>query len=461
VLGDLFEHKPECMLGTMNDMTINILWLLLAAVLVGLNGFFVAAEFALVKIRLSQVELMVDHGRPFAATARWLLGHLDAALSVCQLGITMASLALGWIGEPAFARLLTPLLLAAGVGSEKVIHSVSFVAAFTLITALHITLGEQVPKIYAIRRPESMILKTAPPLKFFYFATYPLVMALNSASSLMLRGLGLRRGGHADHHTEAEIRALLHQAYGEGELSRIEHRLIEAVFEFDDKVSRRVMVPRSEVVFLDAGSSLAQCLELFARTHHTRYPVCEGSLDRTLGIANVKDFLGVSEADFDLRKLLRPAPRVPETMPISQLLRQFQSSHQHMALVVDEYGNNIGLATLETVLEQIVGPVEDEFDREVEQIVEEIPGRFLVEGGTALDTVARRLGVVLESDEFDTFSGYLVGQARRLLETGDRLKLEGFEAEIVEAKDGRATRVRVTLESGDDEGPEAPGQEQP
>jgi magnesium and cobalt exporter, CNNM family len=441
------------MLGTMNDMTINILWLLLAAALVGLNGFFVAAEFALVKIRLSQVELMVDRGRPFATTARWLLGHLDAALSVCQLGITMASLALGWIGEPAFARLLTPLLQAAGVSSEKLIHSVSFVVAFTLITALHITIGEQVPKIYAIRRPESMILKTAPALKFFYFATYPLMLALNGASALMLRGLGLGgAGGHDEHHTEAEIRALLHQAYGEGELSRVEHRLIEAVFEFDNKVSRRVLVPRSEVAFLDAGSSLAECLELFARTHHTRYPVCEGSLDRTLGIANVKDFLGVSESDFDLRKLLRPAPRVPETMPISQLLRQFQSSRQHMALVVDEYGNNIGLATLETVLEQIVGPVEDEFDREAEPIVEEIPGRFLVQGGTALDTVTRRIGVELENDEFDTFSGYLVGHARRLLETGDRLQLEGFEAEIVEAKDGRATRVRVTLATGENAG---------
>ncbi len=433
----------------MSDLTINVFWLFLAAVLVGLNGFFVAAEFALVKIRPSQVDLMVDRSRPFAGTARWLLGHLDAALSVCQLGITMASLALGWIGEPAFARLLTPLLEAAGIGSEKVIHSVSFVVAFSLITALHITIGEQVPKIYAIRRPETMILTTAPAMKFFYFATYPLMLALNGASNLMLRGLGLRGGSsHEEHHTEAEIRALLHDAYGEGEVSRIEHRLIEAVFEFDNKVSRRVMVPRSEIVYLDAGSSLAQCFELFERTRHTRYPVCEGSLDRTLGIANVKDFLGVTEEGFDLPKLLRPAPGIPETMPLGQLLRQFQSSRQHMALVVDEYGITIGLATLETVLEQIVGQVEDEFDHEAEPIVEEIPGRFLVHGGTALDTVARRLGLELEAAGFDTFSGYLVGHARRLLETGERLELEGFEAEIVEAKNGRATRVRVTLETG-------------
>jgi CBS domain containing-hemolysin-like protein len=437
----------------MNDWLINVLWLLLAAFLVLLNGFFVAAEFALVKIRLSQVDLMVDRRRPFAATARWLLAHLDAALSVCQLGITMASLALGWIGEPAFARLLTPLLEALGIGSEKVIHTVSFVVAFTLITALHITIGEQVPKIYAIRRPESMILATALPLKFIYFATYPLMVALNGASSLMLRGLGIHGAGtHDQHHSEAEIRALLHQAYDEGELSRIEHRLIDAVFEFDDKVSRRVMVPRSEVVALDAGSSLAECLEIFARTRHTRYPVCEGSLDRTLGIANVKDFLGLEAVGFDLRELLRPAPRVPETMPIGQLLRYFQSSRQHMALVVDEYGNTIGLATLETVLEQLVGPVEDEFDREVEALVEEAPGRFLVQGGTALDTVARRLGLDLEAAGVDTFSGYLVGRARRLLEAGERLCLEGFEAEILEAKDGRATRVRVTIRSGEDGG---------
>ncbi len=440
----------------MSDWTIDAFWLLLAAALVLLNGFFVAAEFALVKIRRSQVDLMVDRGRPFAATGRWLLEHLDATLSVCQLGITMASLALGWIGEPAFARILTPLLEGMGIGSDKVIHTVSFVVAFSLITALHITIGEQVPKIYAIRRPESMILGTALPMKFFYFATYPLMVALNGASTLMLRGLGIHGGGaHDEHHSEAEIRALLHQAYGEGELSRIEHRLIEAVFEFDDKVSRRVMLPRGEVVSLDAGSSLAECLEVFERTRHTRYPVCEGSLDRILGIANVKDFLGVTEAGFDLRKLLRPAPSVPATMPLGQLLRQFQSSRQHMVLVVDEYGNTIGLATLETVLEQIVGPVEDEFDSEVAAIVEETPSRFLVKGGTALDVVARRLGLDLEAEPagVHTFSGYLTGRARRLLESGERLSLGGFEAEIQEVKNGRATRVRVTLEPGEDEAP--------
>lgn len=436
----------------MSDWPSTLLWLLLAAFLVLLNGFFVAAEFALVKIRLSQVDLMIDRGRPFAGTARWLLAHLDAALSVCQLGITMASLALGWIGEPAFARLLQPLLEALGVGSEKVIHTVAFVAAFTVITVLHITVGEQVPKIYAIRRPESMILATAAPLKFFYFATYPLMLALNNASSLILKVLGIRGGGmHDEHHTEAEIRGLLHHAYDEGELSRIEHRLIDAVFEFDDKVSRRVMVPRSEIVFLDADSSLAECLEIFERSRHTRYPVCEGSLDDTLGIANFKDFLGLTDEGFDLRKLLRPAPRVPENMPIGRLLRQFQDTHQHMAMVVDEYGTTIGLATLETVLEQIVGPVEDEFDHEVEPIVEEPAGCFLVQGGTDLDTVARRLGLDLEATVADTFSGYLVERAQGLFEGGERLQLGSFEAEILEADNGRATRVRVTLGPGEDE----------
>lgn len=204
---------------------------------------------------------------------------------------------------------------------------------------------------------------------------------------------------------------------------------------------------QKDVVSLPAGSSLADCLEVFARTRHTRYPVCEGPLERTLGIAHVKDFVGATAEGFDLRSLLRPALRVPGTLPIGALLRHFQETHQHMALVVDEYGTVIGLATLETVLEQIVGPVEDEFDDEVPAIVEELPGRFLVRGTTPLESVAEELGLEFEAAGADTFSGYLVARAGRLLKAGERFSFEGFEAEVLEARNGRATRLWVTIET--------------
>jgi CBS domain containing-hemolysin-like protein len=422
-----------------------MIWqIIVVLLLVGANGFFVAAEFALVKVRRARLGELAAQGRPGTRAARWLVERLDSSLSACQLGITMASLGLGWVGEPAFARLLAPLFEALGVTSPVTIHTIAFLVAFTAITALHLVVGEQAPKIFAIRRPEAMLLWCALPLRIFYVLFYPLLAALTAVTGFLLRRAGVTGAEHETPFSEAEIRTLVSDAYARGELSRAEHRLVHAVFEFDDLICRRVMVPRADVVGFEVDQPLADCIAEARRTLHTRYPVYEG--DDVVGIVHIKDLIGLSGSEpFDLRMVLRPARRVPESLPISKLLRHFQTTRDHMALVADEYDNLIGFVTLENVLEQIVGPVEDEFDAEVPEIQPEGEGRFVVAGSAGVDRVARRLGVDLGTGDVDTVSGLVIARAGRMVQAGDRVDLGAATAEVLEVKGARVTRLRLEV----------------
>jgi CBS domain containing-hemolysin-like protein len=364
-------------------------------------------------------------------------------LSACQLGITMASLGLGWVGEPAFARLLEPLLHAMGVESEQALHATAFVIAFSTITALHLVIGEQAPKIFAIRRPEQMLLWCAVPLAAFYFMAYPLLAALNWTTSILLRMVGVSSTGHDVPHSEDEILALVSQAHVHGELTPDEHKLISAVFQFDDLICRRVMVPRSEVVSLDVSMPLEQCEQIVRDTRHSRFPVCNGSLDDVVGVLHTKDLIGAKPEDFDIAALSRTPHHVPETIPVSRLLQHFQQTHQLMALVDDEHGTVIGVVTLENVLEPIVGAVRDEFDNEHHPIVKDGKG-FLVLGGTPLHMVNDQIGTALDARDVDTVSGLLTEVAGRTLEVGDQVQLDGVQAEVLEVDGTRAVRVRMT-----------------
>lgn len=420
----------------------------LAIFLVILNGFFVAAEFSLVKVRGSQIEELVRQNRPFSKTAMWLAERLEDSLSACQLGITMASLALGWVGEPAFARLLHPLLK--GVASEGVVHGIAFVISFTLITALHLVIGEQAPKIFAIRRPEQMVLWCAVPMRFFYIVSYPLLISLNWMTGLILKRLGVEGAGHDTPHSEDEIRALLREARVHGEMTRSEHRLLDAVFEFDDMICRRVMVPRADVEFFDVSQTFEECMQQARRSRHTRFPLCEDSLDTNLGVIHIKDLISVEDVSaFNIRELARPPKTVPENMPISKLLRHFQATRQHMAFVLDEYGTVIGIVTMENVIEQIVGSVQDEFDLETPEIVPDGAGRFIVLGNTPIDVIEKILNIYREDHDVDTFSGLLTTLKGTILEAGDNIPLGRGHAEIMEVRNSRAERVRVILDEED------------
>lgn len=431
----------------MTSWQYDLLMIFIAGLLVLINGFFVGAEFALVKIRESRLDEMVKERRPFASTASWLVDRLDASLSACQLGITMASLGLGWIGEPAVAHLLRPLLLSIGITSEILLHGIAFVIAFTVITAFHLVLGEQAPKIAALRRPEPAVLLGAMPLKIFYYLTYPFMAALNSSTAFLLRKAGIE--GASEHeipHSEEEIRALLMQAHIAGELSRSEHRLINAVFEFDELICRRVMLPRADVVYLDANNSLSEAIDVFHQTKHTRYPVCDGSLDKIVGVVHFKDLIGLSpDTEFDLNSVMRLPQYVPETMPVRRLLRQFQSTHQHLAFLVDEYGTVSGIVTLENILESIIGPVEDEFDDEQEEFVSEGPKQFNISGNTSIDAINQRLGLKLEAHDVDTIAGLMMARSDKMLAPGDRHELSGAIAEVLEVRGPRVIRIRLTL----------------
>ncbi len=426
---------------------LDLLSLLVAMFLVIANGFFVAAEFALVKVRVSRVEQMVVAKRFFAKTARWLALRLERSLSACQLGITMASLALGWVGEPAFAALIEPLLRSLGITSDPAVHTISFICGFTVITALHLVIGEQAPKIFAIRQPESLLLWCSVPLKAFYLMTYPLMIGLNAATTWLLRLAGLKSGDDLEvPYNEEEIRALLREAHIHGNLTGSEHRLLDAVFEFDDLICRRIMVPRGEVDFVDINESLKDTLDMIRRTKHTRYPVCDGSLDEVMGVLHVKDLVGRNlQAGFSFQSVMRPPKKVPENMPISKLLRHFQGTHQLVAFVIDEYGTVIGIVTLENVLEEIIGDVADEFDVEDPDIVPDGPEAYIVLGSAAVVDVERKLGLSFGEVDVDTISGLMMHFAERLVNSGDVVDLEVATAKVLEVSDDRATRVRILL----------------
>ncbi len=429
----------------MSPWLSDALFISIAVLLVILNGFFVAAEFALVKVRLSQIDGLIAAGKPFAKTAKWLAERLDASLSACQLGITMASLALGWVGEPAFAHLVEPLFHLMGIESEYALHAMSFIVAFSAITTLHLVIGEQAPKIFAIHRPEQMILWCAAPMKFFYVILYPFVVVLNRTTSWLLRRLGLdTANSHGDPHTEEELRLLLRESHMHGTVSRSEHKLINAVFEFDDMICRRVMVPRNEVIFFDVNQTVGDCLEIAKKTKHTRYPLCDGSLDNVLGVIHMKDLLGISaaEEDFKVASVKRPVHKVPENIPISQLLRHFQATHQLLAFVVDEYGTVIGIATLENVLESIVGPVDDEFDIVSPNIREESPGHFIVLGSTPIREVEIALNMDLDEEDVDTAAGVIMTHAGKIPTVGDRVEFEDAIAEVLEVDHDHAKTIR-------------------
>ena len=433
----------------MPDWLYNSLFLTLAIVLVGLNGLYVAAEFALVKIRLSRLEQMARERRPFAKTALWLAHRMDGSLSACQLGITMASLALGWVAEPAFEALLHPVFAGIGITNESTITILTFLVVFAIITSLHLVVGEQAPKIYAIRNPERMVIWCAMPLYWSYLFLYPFLVVLSRVTNIILRRLGLETsGGHDQPHTEEELRALFVEAHRHGELTHNEQELLNKVFEFDDSICRHVMVPRGEIIVFDVEFSLADCLMLARQTKHTRYPVCQDSLDEVLGVAHIKDLLGMDpDADgFDLRDIMRPPRKVPETMPVSRLLREFQITRQLMKFVVDEHGTIVGIVTLQNVLEKIVGPVDDEFDDRQPVIVPSGPGEFIVQGSTPISDVEKAIGLNLDDEDVDTVSGVLMARSHKLPTAGDTIQFEGAVAEVLEVKDEKAVKIRFTLD---------------
>jgi CBS domain containing-hemolysin-like protein len=434
----------------MEEPLRSYLYLVLAVGLVALNAFFTAAEFALVKMRMSRLEALVQRGNLFATSARHVVRHLDVYLSLTQLGITVASLGLGWIGEPAVADLLrpalVPLLGQLGFDSEAAVHSVAFVVAFSLITFVTIVIGELAPKMLAIQRTEVIALSVAVPLRILRIVFFPALWLLQASSNALLRLAGLDFALRQEIvHSEEELRIILAESARLGAVSGPKRRLLEAVFTFSGKTAQEVMIPRAEVVYVSLARTWPENLQIIRSSLHTRYPLCTLGLDHVIGMVHIKDLFEAGEevkSSEDLVDKKREMLFIPEACTIEELQRQFQQRRMHMAVVVDEYGGTAGIVTLEDVLEELVGEIQDEFDREPPKIQKTAEGQ-MVDGLLQLSEVNAKLGLGLEEGEAHTMGGYITGELGRIARVGDRVNVNGRELRVVEMKGRRVAKVLV------------------
>jgi CBS domain containing-hemolysin-like protein len=417
---------------------------MIAFVLVLLNGFFVAAEFAMVKVRGSRIDALALEGNVKAKFARSIVGNLNAYLSACQLGITLTSLGLGWLGEPTIARMLEPLLKSMNV-PDNIIHVIAFIIGFTIITAFHITIGEQVPKTYAIRKSEQVTLWSAALMVLFYKLMYPLIWCLNEASNWMLRKSGIEpEAEHEAVHTEEEIRILVKESHKNGYIDNTELTLVDNVFEFTETVGREIMIPRTEMSCLYANLSFEENLEMATSEMRTRYPVCDPDKDNIIGFVHIKDLLKAARKGLDdIRTITRPLMSVPETIPISTLLKQMQKKRTEIALLIDEYGGTSGLVTMEDILEELVGEIHDEFDQERPSIEKTDANTHSVDGLLHIDEFNEYFGLGIETDDYDTIGGWVYSQVETPPKKNQRVLCHGYEFIVDEVDHMRISRVIV------------------
>ncbi|HEV7920552.1 MAG TPA: hemolysin family protein [Thermoanaerobaculia bacterium] len=420
-------------------------YIVLAFLFVLANGFFVAAEFAIVKVRTTQLAELADAGSGRARMARKLVKHLDAYLSATQLGITLASLALGWIGEPAFASLLLPLFIRTGAAAPALAHSIASSVAFAIISILHIVLGELAPKSIAIQKPVGTTLWVAHLLRSFYLVAFPAIWLLNAISRLVLRAIGIHSASeHEMAHSPEELRMILASSEKAGILSEENREIIEGVFQFSKRTARQIMVPRTDVVVLSTTKSIAENLEIIRSTRHTRYPLSEGTLDHTIGLIHVKDlFLAqLGGPGKPLAELKREILFVPENSTVERLLAQFIEQKTHMAVVVDEYGGASGIVSLENITEELFGQIQDEFDRERPEIEPLGNGKYRVRGDYLIEDLADRLKVDLGEPDEETIGGYVAARLGREVAPGDETTLGDLKVRVL---DGQRFRVRWVL----------------
>jgi CBS domain containing-hemolysin-like protein len=424
-----------------------VLYVLLVFLLVLANGFFVASEFALVGVRRSRVETLAASGSRGARRLLGLLDDLNAYISATQLGITMASLALGWIGEPVVARILEeplkPYL------SETALHTVSFAVAFTIITFLHIVLGELAPKTMALEMAERVALAVSWPMLAFYKIFRWPIRLLDWAGTRTVRLLGLRPShGHASVYTDEELRHLIGVSQRSGQLEAQEQQLLDRVFEFGDAEVREAMVPRTEVEALPASATLEECRAAFLSTGYSRLPVYRERLDDIAGLLFRKDLdMGQARPEaFDLERLVRPPVFIPATASLGDALKQMQAARVHFVFVLDEHGGLEGILTLEDLLEEIVGEINDEYDEEARsQCVAQPDGTYLLDGMLAVRDANRQFGLELPEDGgYTTLAGFLMAQAGRVLVPGDSVEYRGALFQVERVQRFRIRRVRFT-----------------
>lgn len=416
--------------------------------LVFLNGFFVAAEFAIVKVRASQIAL--EKGDLSKRTAKFIIDNLDGYLAATQLGITLASLGLGWVGEDVMSKLILNAMAGMGVEiSETMAHAIALPLAFFFLTVMHIVFGELAPKSLAIRYPTSTTLKVAVPLKIFYFVFRPFIWLLNGMANMFLRLFGIKPISEQEIHSEDELKLIIAESQEGGAIEPSERELIQNVFDFDDRVVRQVMVPRVKISGINSEVSVRQAMDIVLKEGYSRYPLYDQSLDEIIGIIHAKDVIRSFVTDNDkktLRDIMRLVHHVPETMPIDALLRDFQKRKIQMAIVVSEFGGTIGLVTLEDVLEELVGDIQDEHDHEVQIVTKIDKNAYQVLAQSPLHDINKLLTVPFpESEDYETLAG-LITYNRASLNEGDEFTLFRYKMKIIKIVKTIPEQVEIRLE---------------
>jgi CBS domain containing-hemolysin-like protein len=432
----------------MVDVAFSAARVLLALFLVVLNGFFVASEFAFVRVRSTSVEQLAEEGRAGSGVLQDVMENLDDYLAATQLGITIASLGLGWIGEPAVAALIEPVL--ESLLPASLIHLVAFAIGFSFITFLHVVFGELAPKTIAIADAERVSLLLAPPMKLSYYLFKPGIVVFNGTANAFTRLLGIPPASESDETLEErEIRRVLMRSGEEGHVEMAEVDMIERVFDLDDTVVREVMVPRPDVVSVPADLSLSELRTMVLDAEHTRYPVVEADdADRVVGFVDVKDVLRASETGSESATagdLARDIVVVPETTTVNDLLLQFRDEQRQMAAVIDEWGALEGIATVEDVVEAIVGDLRDEFDAEGrEHSIRSLDDdTYDADGSVTLSTVNDALDTDFEGEGFETLAGLVLSRLGRAPEVGDSIEADGYVVEVTSVDGARISTLRI------------------
>jgi CBS domain containing-hemolysin-like protein len=416
--------------------------LLAIAALVALNGFFVACEFAIIKVRASQLEELAEEGNARARLAKYIRSHLDAYLSATQLGVTLASLALGWVGEQFLAHILEPFFTLANIHSHAVVTAVSVTLAFIGITFLHIVFGELAPKYTAIANPLTVSLRLVRPLGAFYFLFRPAIWLLHRSSNFLLQRV-LRMqpvAGTELAHSEEELRLILEQSEKSKEVSALGRKLVFNVLDLRDRVVRDIMTPRGDVIYLDTEDDFDTNVQKAIESRHTRFPLCRENLDNTIGLIHIKELVPMMrDPNPDLQRIERELLPVPEMLPLEKLLTLFLSKHAHLAIVIDEYGGAVGMVTLENVLEELVGDIQDEFDVEKEEFRKINANEFTVDGALGLYELSDLAKLELESADVSTVGGYVTHLLGHLPKQGEQVKIDNY---LVTVSQTDARRVR-------------------
>jgi CBS domain containing-hemolysin-like protein len=425
-----------------------LLEILAVLVLICLNGFFVAAEFALVRLRETQLDTLIVKGNRRARVARSVLNNLNAFLSATQLGITMASLGLGWVGQPVFTALLSPFLGMFHIESEGVRQSIAFLVGFIGLTFLHITAGELAPKWTAIQNPVGISLWVAEPLRWFYVASYPFNWLLNRAAQALVGAVGIEITGEAKRtHSEEELRLLVGAVQKQAGGTPLGRDIVLNALDLRHRLAREVMRPRQEIVAFDTEASIAACLDVAEKTRYSRFPLCEGGdLDKTLGVVHIKDLYAMrlrARSGVDLLPAARKIVYVPEFARLEKLLQLLLERKLHLAIVVDEYGGTVGMVTLENILEELVGQIQDEFDQEKPLLARTNESAWDIAGALPLHELEELVGEPLREEGISTVSGWVTHRLGGFPKPGDTLTAGGYELRVEEMDGMRVARLRL------------------